>query len=601
MRHTTASALLFSWVLGAGTASAQAPSPPAPGGAPETPSPVAAPKANTSSAEAGAGAEPPPGEARPAAAESGPSTPPPPSRKPTSIRTLLVVDDPHGGVMTRQLSLSASMLYASMANRADELGVYVDSSRALRLGLGPLADPSTFSRIREGMQGLPDARSAPFGKVVEYAQRVFGGPRPGVVDAVVVLAHAPQTGVSKPKIPPSAAEDFNKLRLPVFVVAFGRADVDGYRPLVEATNGQAFKVTDGSQLKTAFSAIFTRLHNTEVLPVVGDRVVLDESIDEATLVVPKDKNGGRNQLVTPGDRVVGARSKYPGVRWSSFPEYDLVRIEKPEAGTWRVRQPSKKGGIVGHVNESGLQLRVRVGPRRPLLREVTRIQAFLERDGQVISSYAQVKHLVMEAEVTDPAGRMQSVRLERTEGGMFKGELQNTLEGYHEVELSAFSPEVQRRRHLTYLVHPLCFKGRFDRETRHIEVELGPSCPRFVKLFAELKVERGEEVVYAEGFERSGRILQVVAPPPPLGEDQVLRIAIHGETAEGFVLRSEGGGPYEDPARKPTILDYILAVGQRWLLLNIPVVVGLLGALAVRHSRMSARRRLEDFEEEEDK
>lgn len=523
---------------------------------------------------------------------------------PTSIRTLLVVDDPDGGKMTRKLTLSASMLYASLANKADALGVYVDSTEPLRFAPKSLAKGGTFTAIRQAMGSLPDAKPADYAAVLDFARRAFATRSPGQRDAVVVLAHSPRDGTAKPKLPKGIGQAFRAAGVRVYMVGFGaKTNPADYAPVVEATDGKGYKVLRGAELKKAFSGIFTHLHETEALPVTGNEVEMDDSVAAATIVLPKKKRGDRNQLVTPGDRVLSARVKYPGVKWTSFEEYDLVRIEDPEAGTWRVRQPSKLGGIVGHVNQSDLRLRVKVGPRSPMVGDITIVEAWLEKDGRIIDSYAQLKHLVMEAEVRDPAGRSKPSRLERKEGGVFRVELGNILQGYHEVTLSAFSPNVQRERRMTYLVHPSCFQGKMAADTGAVSVEMSNSCPRFAELYARLVTKDSDgKAIGALNFRRKGMTLSAMAPRPSLGQSFVHDIVIEARTMDGHTVKSSAGGPFDDTTRDPTLADYLKAIGERLALLNIPFVVGLIGVVVVRQARRGAAGpSVSDKDEEEDK
>lgn len=579
MRKPHPTALAVTLALASGAAFAQTP-----GAASETPGPSAGEPS----------ASPEPTSPRPAADRA-------PSKKPHGIRTILVVDDPDGGAMTRQLTLSAAMLYASMASAADEVGLYAASAETARVPPVAVRGGEVFARLREVLGSLPDARPASFTEATDFALKALGPPRPGVVDAVVILAHSPKVGPPTPRITPDLAERLAERKIVVFVVAFGtRAEPAAYAALVTPTGGEGFKVARGVDLKRAFGDIHTRLHESDALPVVGDRIVLDESISEATVVVPKKSRKEKNELVTPGDRVLSAKTKYPGVDWTSFAEYDLVRIEKPEAGTWRVRQPSELGGIVGLVNASELWLEVAISPRRPMAGTPVTIVAHLERGGRLVDSYAQLKHLVIEAEITDPAGRMRPLRLERGDHGHFRGELVPEGEGYHEVRLSAFSPDVQRERRATFLVHPTCFVGQFEKGDRLVTVDLRPSCPRFSELYAELVVERDGLAVATLGFDRVGRQLRVLAPPPDLGKSHTLRVKIRAVTEDGLSLESDGGGPFTDRARDPTLLDYIGAVLKRLALLNVPVVVGVLGLAAVRQARRGARHRYGELDEGED-
>ncbi len=511
-------------------------------------------------------------------------TPEPPMR----VRTLIVVDDPDGGVMTRKLSQSAALLYGGLSNPKDEVALVVGGDKASLVPLVRAADPETFRRVRETLGKAGEGKAAPLAQVPRIAAEVFSTPAAGAKNAVVIFAHAPREG--QPASPAGPAGAFAKLGIPVYVVAFGnRVDPSRYRPVVDPTGGELFVIRKGEQLEQAFSSIRAQLRDKEAIPVVGDRLVLDDSIGAATVVMAKRGPRDVNRLVTPGDRVLGAKTKHPGVAWSSFAEYDLVRIESPEAGTWQVRQPPGAPPAASHIEESELRLQVRVGPREPVLGDRAIIEASLERGGKTVSSYAEVKHLVLEAEVIDPSGRLRPVRLNREGDGRFRAELDNEMQGYHQVRLTAFSPEVQRERRLSFLVHPACFLGRFDRAEGRLDIALSPSCPRFAELFARALVFEGDELQGEVPFSREGNGLVAMPPRPALSKEHRLEIRIEAKTHDGHRIESGAGGPFRDVAREATAWDAIVAVLERLLILNVPVVVGVVGLVAVRGSRRPRR------------
>lgn len=505
-----------------------------------------------------------------------------------SARVLLVVDDPDGGAMTRQLTQSAALLFASMSDRNDEVGLYVESTPPVRLSPQPVA--MAISGMRAAIGSITEARPAAFGNVIEYAAQAFGAARPGTRNAIVVIAHSPREGEASPEISPEVISQLERWKMPAYVVTFGgRAKPEAYASLTRATGGQGFGVLKGADLKAAFNAMLSKLHDVEGLPVVGDRLVLDDSVKVATVVVPKGE-GGKVRIVTPSERILGSKTKYPGVDWQTFDEYDLVRIENPEAGTWRVRQPAKSdGGIVGRV-ESELELRVAVGPRSPMVGDTSWIEAYLERNGKTLDAYATLKHMVFEAEILDPSGRMRPVRLERGEAGRFRAEIVNDLEGYHEVKLSVFSPEIQRERRLSYRVNPACFIGSVQEGIQPtVTVHMSPTCPRFAELYAKLTVLHDGEKLSESYFERSGQTLHATSPAPELGQAHELRVSIQARTMDGHDIKSDGGGPYKVAARDPTMLDYVLAVGKRLALLNVPFLVGGIGMVVVRQKKKGGK------------
>ncbi|MBX2810346.1 MAG: hypothetical protein KTR25_00990 [Myxococcales bacterium] len=523
------------------------------------------------------------------------------AEKSVAARTLLVVDDRNGSVVTRQLSLSALMLYAGMSNPEDELGLFAESNESLRIAPKPLARKSTFSGLRTSFRKLPELEPVSFEQLSDYISKIFAEPKPSTADAVLIVAHELRDGVESPSISPEFGAKLKKMGILAYVVALGATtDMSAYEDVVEATGGKAYQVKKGSDLKSAFSDIFASLHNRERLIIVEDKVVLDGSISKATVVLPKKTPKTRNRVITPGERILGAKTKYPGVAWQSFKDYDLVRIENPEAGVWRLDQPEGADQAVGLVNSSDFSIQVRIEPESPMIGGRTRIRAVLLDKDTPVDSYTKLKHMVMEAVIEAPSGHLSPVRLTRDEGGFFSGEIVNEIQGYHSVRLSVFSPEIRRERELAYLVNPECFSGKFEEEQRRIVVYLSQTCPRFVELYALVRVFARDKLLAQHSFKRNGRTMVVGLPKPELGVVHELRVDIQGKTIDGFVVRSDGGGPYNDAARDPVLMDYVWSLGTRWFVLNIPLLVGFLGFVAVRQARRLSGPNLGDSDWEDE-
>jgi Mg-chelatase subunit ChlD len=389
-------------------------------------------------------------------------------------RTIIVVDD--SGSMRKndptRLAEAAARLYLELQRPGDQLGLLAFSGPSkLLVPLGPAeAVGSSFrSRLAQLSRG---GAITDVGRALDEALVALGPGSPQYEDTVLLLTDGqvdlgPRRVTELPaelrRITDSTALAYKKRHVAIHAVAFSpEADRELLSRLAALTRGEFRFTADAHRLHAAFSELFITATGAETLPLERGAFLMDESVKGTSLVLSKSAKGESTKLIGPDEEALQPGEARPGVTWSTSPGYDLVRLERPEPGEWRVEEPEGASGAMAIVDHSSLQIVVEITPERSTVDDAVTIAAELIEEGQRLSSFARLKSMVLEARVSSPSGKAQLVKLAPVPGkaGRFEAQLEQQEPGYHAVVLTVSSDRVQREKRDSFVVLPRCFTPR---------------------------------------------------------------------------------------------------------------------------------------------
>jgi hypothetical protein len=302
-------------------------------------------------------------------------------------------------------------------------------------------------------------------------------------------------------------------------------------------------------LHTAFSQLFVLAHQAESLPVKNGAILLDSSIQETSLVVSKNASQEPVTLITPHGTPLHAKSKQAGVTWNSTPSYDLIHLQNPTPGAWKIQGPAEDSNSIGVIGTSSLDLQVELSPTYRETGSPITLTAFLGKAGQDGGPAQQIEGLSLRAAITTPQGDQLTVALEPQAAGQFSA-LLPTLHnaGKYDLVVSATGPTIQRQRTLSFSLHPPCFTPLFSTaEQVRIDLTLSAACPRFAELLPEAgRGSAGQAPTWTPfTLLRPGAYHATLSLPPP-GQAEQVTIRVRGrlEGGEEFVLLK---GPWPLP------------------------------------------------------
>lgn len=106
--------------------------------------------------------------------------------------------------------------------------------------------------------------------------------------------------------------------------------------LASATNGRYEKIASSQDLEKVFFRMFEKAAKPETLPLINNTVQIDNSIKETTFLIFRKTDSKASQIIMPDDTVFSHDDHPDSVSWHMENNYDLVTVEKPQAGTWKI-------------------------------------------------------------------------------------------------------------------------------------------------------------------------------------------------------------------------------------------------------------------------
>lgn len=155
------------------------------------------------------------------------------------------------------------------------------------------------------------------------------------------------------------------------------ADKDLLRRLATATSGSVEYAHSASELERIFLRLFQRAVDRDTVPLQGDQFTIDRSVHELTLVAFRsDPSEPALKLAPPDAAPFGQVDAPRYAHWDHETGYDLVTIESPSTGQWRLvghQDPDNRVMIVSNLKLKTSQLpnRLIAGERVPFLAQLT--------------------------------------------------------------------------------------------------------------------------------------------------------------------------------------------------------------------------------------
>ena len=116
----------------------------------------------------------------------------------------------------------------------------------------------------------------------------------------------------------------------------GDADAALLRQLATATRGSYEQALSAEQLERLFFHMFERTANPDTLPLEDNAILVDETIEELTLLIFRKEGAPETRLTTPHGITFAHDKLPPNARWHREKRYDLITIDQPMTGEWQV-------------------------------------------------------------------------------------------------------------------------------------------------------------------------------------------------------------------------------------------------------------------------
>lgn len=404
-----------------------------------------------------------------------------------------------------------------------------------------------------------------------------------------------------------------RLGAKIHTIALSRdADKELLARLAGATDGLAEQADSPEDLQRIFLKIFEQATSRDSLPLTDNRFNVDAHIEEFTLLAFR-KSDGLTQLIAPDGSRFSAKAPGKTMRWHSDAAYDLVTVEKPAAGLWRLEgalDPANRVMVV-----SKLSLRTPDIPNNLLAGESITFAASLVEDGQPIKrkDFLQLVEFSL-SESRDGKTEQRRLQDDGQGGDSVTGDGRYTTEieaGSEEITLElvalAKSATFERRRSQTLKVYGAPFDHEFKlaqgEETAHhllitpkaavvdresLQLRTHVKFPDGTAHELPLKPGEGEQlvmelpasgpggeyqiVVHAEGRTATGRSFKVASAPIAVVIDALPGQSAAAKTEPAAPSTAEGV-PASAPAAEETLAQTPEAEQDKSI--NWPMWIGL--------------------------
>jgi len=115
-----------------------------------------------------------------------------------------------------------------------------------------------------------------------------------------------------------------------------QADTTLLQQMSRATQGSYTKASTSAELERVFLRLFEASARADTLPLKGNAVQVDDSIHEMTLLIFHQPAAKPTRIQMPNGHVISEADRPEHIKWHGEQDYDLITIQRPIAGTWKV-------------------------------------------------------------------------------------------------------------------------------------------------------------------------------------------------------------------------------------------------------------------------
>ncbi len=201
------------------------------------------------------------------------------------------------------------------------------------------------------------------------------------------------------KVLPEVAKSGIKL----YSIAFTEmSDVKLLEDMAKETGGFFRLAKEDKDLHVIFASIFEKIKSPDTIPLEGDTFDIDKDINEAILLI--SKKPGTATTIIDSSKGKHTPVKYgKNIQWYESKAFDMITIKEPAQGKWKVKLSTKEGNKVFVITNLSLKSSFDKGFVNK--GDSIKIDAWLEREGGVLTEKEFLEQVSFLAEVSTPDGK----------------------------------------------------------------------------------------------------------------------------------------------------------------------------------------------------
>jgi hypothetical protein len=131
----------------------------------------------------------------------------------------------------------------------------------------------------------------------------------------------------------------------VYTLAFSKdADKELLQQIAAGTDAVQWFTESADQVHESYAQLFLAVKKPQVIPLSDKGFSIDENVSEATFYI--NRAGDQDiQVQHPNGHVFNSADYPKNVKWFKSPKFEVITIEKPDVGLWRIAGVSPDDGF----------------------------------------------------------------------------------------------------------------------------------------------------------------------------------------------------------------------------------------------------------------
>ncbi len=379
------------------------------------------------------------------------------------IDVVVVMDSSGSMKKTDPLSLRipAAKLFISLLSQNDRAGIISFSDEASPLS--PLLLLDSDSNKKMLLQATEKITSSGLHtnlfEALNKGLEVLSGAKKSGREQIVVLMSDGMMDTGDPEKDRALLEklkqDLTKALLDKGIKVYAIAFTEGSdRALLEKVSKQTggfyhLALTD-KDFHIVFTSIFESLKRPDMLPMTDSGFLVDNSIEEVTIIATKEAANTTIQLDSPDGKKYSSRNKPPETEWVVSNNFDMMTIRKPVEGKWKIlfsTGNSNKAYVITNLN-----LQTNFNELYPLFGQTLDIKVWLERESNPIKENEVLEKINISLELIKPDGETTQLQPFPKGDGTFERKIELYTAGNYKLRILADGKTFQREKAFTFKV-----------------------------------------------------------------------------------------------------------------------------------------------------
>lgn len=245
--------------------------------------------------------------------------------------------------------------------------------------------------------------------------------------------------------------EIKKAGIKLYSIAFSElSDQKLLADMAEKTGGFFRYAAADKDIHLMFASIFEKIKSPDSVALEGDAFSIDQDVKETVLLITKQAGTATVLLDPAGKKIVQGRSA-KNIQWYSSSVFDMITIQEPMTGKWKVRLSSREGNKIFVL--TNLKLKSSFVGNNLNKGDKAVIDAWLEKDEKRITDKEVLSQISFFAEIIDPAGKSLKMPLAGGEGadaGGYSVTLNINQPGDYTVRLAAEGKAFNRTKDILF-------------------------------------------------------------------------------------------------------------------------------------------------------